>query len=302
MGKTKGHPRRDEGQRGWKGAQRGGFCSREPCTNPCSVPLAMWDFEQCDPDACSGRRLYRQNALRLLKLREPFHGVVLTPTATEFMSPADVDIIAQFGAAVVDCSWKQLHAVPWRQMKMGAPRLLPLLIAANPVNYGRPSKLNCAEALAGALAIAGRMEDARCVLSYFSWGDSFFDVNAELLEGYSKCASPAEVVAFQGKYVETEAVESAARREIDLNNMDLMDAVPLNVKRGKIRSRNKWKNEDGRDELEEEEEEEKKKRQRNNWRSWKHQMMQSNFIVRGYWFPLKKFFFAAFVVIYLFVY
>ncbi|EAN80902.1 hypothetical protein, conserved, partial [Trypanosoma cruzi] len=83
-----------------------------------------------------------------------------------------------------------------------------------------------------------------------------FDVNAELLEGYSKCANPAEVVAFQGKYVETEAVESAARREIDLNNMDLMDAVPLNVKRGKMRSRNKWKNEDGRDELEEEEEEE----------------------------------------------
>ncbi|KEG14843.1 pre-rRNA-processing protein TSR3 [Trypanosoma grayi] len=215
----------------------------------------MWDFEQCDPDACSGKRLYRQNALRLLKLREPFHGVVLTPTAVEIVSPADAGIVAQFGAAVVDCSWKQLDAVPWRQMKMGAPRLLPLLIAANPVNYGRPSKLNCAEALAGALAVVGRIDDAKAVLSHFSWGASFFDVNAELLEGYSKCANAGEVAAFQERYVAMEVRESAARREVDFNNVDLMDAAPLNAKRGKLKNQHAWRRRGGDDDDDDDEDE-----------------------------------------------
>ncbi|KAG5470600.1 hypothetical protein LSCM1_01846 [Leishmania martiniquensis] len=246
MGKGNAHTRSSRGRGRGRGGGSGGACvtsgfhSNEPPAHPCSVPLAMWDFEQCDPNACSGKKLYRLNALRLLRLSEPFCGVVLTPSATEIVSPADRDIVLQNGVAVVDCSWKELDAVPWRKMRMSAPRLLPLLMAANPVNYGRPSKLNCAEALAATLAIVGLMDDARSVMAYFSWGASFFDVNGELLAGYQQCANSAEVSAFQEKYVETELRESEVRRALDLDAMDLSDARPLNERRGRLKKRHEW--------------------------------------------------------------
>ncbi|CAG9580329.1 conserved hypothetical protein [Leishmania major strain Friedlin] len=246
MGKGDARTRSGRGRGRGRGGGSGGVCStsgfhnNEPPAHPCSVPLAMWDFEQCDPNACSGKKLYRLNALRLLRLSEPFHGVVLTPSATEIVSPADRGIVLQNGAAVVDCSWKELDAVPWRKMRMSAPRLLPLLLAANPVNYGRPSKLNCAEALAATLAIVGLTDDARSIMAYFSWGASFFDVNRELLAGYQKCTNSAEIAAFQDKYVEAELQESEARRGLDLDSIDLSDARPLNERRGRLKNRREW--------------------------------------------------------------
>jgi len=54
---------------------------------------------------------------------------------------------------------------------------LPFLIAANPTNYGRPVRLNCAEAIAAVLVLAGLEEEGREVLSGFSWGDEFFNIN-----------------------------------------------------------------------------------------------------------------------------
>lgn len=226
------------------------------CAHPTSVPLAMWDFEQCDPLRCTGKKLYRNGALRLLNTREPFHGVVLTPNATDFVSPEDSGLVRQYGAAVVDCSWKELDKVPWSQLRMGAPRLLPLLIAANPVNYGRPSKLTCAEALAATLALAGLDDDARRVMSHFGWGDSFFDVNAELLEGYARCTTSAEVIAFQDEYVLKSQAESQQGRE-QLNQAlddDLLLIAPLNAKKS-ISRRKRWEDDESSNEEEEEEEE-----------------------------------------------
>jgi pre-rRNA-processing protein TSR3 len=51
------------------------------------------------------------------------------------------------------------------------------LLAANPVNYGKEIKLTCAEALAGALFMAGYEEEAETVMDCFKWGHAFFSLN-----------------------------------------------------------------------------------------------------------------------------
>lgn len=115
-------------------------------------------------------------------------------------------------------------------------RILPLLFAANSVNYGRPFKMNTAEAMAACLYIAGFKEDARILLSCFSYGEEFLRLNHDSLEAYSACSSSEEVAAIHRGLIEsaqTKQRNKEEKRELDRTGgttggyMDDMDLPPM---------------------------------------------------------------------------
>lgn len=175
-------------------------------------PVAMWDVGQCDPKKCSGRKLSRHGLIRPLRLGQRFGGVVLTPVGEKCISPSDRAIISTHGLAVVDCSWAKIDETPFTQMKSTHCRLLPFLVAANPINYGRPCQLSCVEALAAALHITGFKQEAELYLSKFKWGKSFIALNHTMLDTYAACQGDSSaVVAAQNKYLEEARLEKESR-------------------------------------------------------------------------------------------
>lgn len=180
------------------------------------VRLAMWDFGQCDPKRCSGIKLKRLGYIRVLGIRDSFHGLVLSPIGTQVISPADKELMMSGGLAVVDCSWKQIDHTNVAQIKARHHRILPYLVAANTVNYGKPWRLNCAEAIAACLTIFGMRDAAAEILDQFKWGHSFFEMNDALLERYSRCNSSEEMIAIQEETLQSlQQIDEEEDREWD---------------------------------------------------------------------------------------
>ncbi|KAG5359194.1 Ribosome biogenesis protein [Yarrowia sp. C11] len=175
--------------------------------------MAMWDFEHCDPKRCSGKKLHRLGIIKSLRVGQKYSGVVVSPNGKHVICPDDREIVEEHGAAVVECSWARLDEVPFN--KIGGPheRLLPYLVAANPVNYGRPWKLNCVEALAACFAITGHLDWAEQVLSHFSWGQAFLQINEDLLEIYAECTDADSINEAQKMWLDEIEAEHARRKQ-----------------------------------------------------------------------------------------
>lgn len=122
-------------------------------------------------------------------------------------------MVEEHGAAVVECSWARLEEVPFGKIGGRNERLLPYLVAANPVNYGRPWRLNCVEALAACFAITGHLDWAEEILSHFSWGHAFLEINEELLEIYSECTDAESVKAAEEQWLQDQEREAEERKQ-----------------------------------------------------------------------------------------
>ena len=152
-----------------------------------------------DPDKCTARRLSRFDEVTLHRETHSVPaGIVLNPFAEQALSPADLDA-APHRLVALDCSWATAKAETFDLE--GAHRALPFLVAGNPINFGTPFRLNTAEALAGALYVLGEHDRAADLLSHFSWGHTFLELNAEPLDRYASCADSTAVISIQDEYL-----------------------------------------------------------------------------------------------------
>jgi pre-rRNA-processing protein TSR3 len=165
-----------------------------------SPKITIYHASQCDPKRCTGLKLKRHELARVVnKIRFlPKRAVVLNPFSEIAFSPADRKRVEDFGLAALDCSWEHAEKVLLKHVK-GTSRCLPILIAGNPVNFGKATKLTTAEALAAALYIAGFKQEAMKLLSIFTWGHTFLELNLATLEDYAAAQNSAEIIKIQNK-------------------------------------------------------------------------------------------------------
>jgi len=163
-----------------------------------SPRITIYHANQCDPKRCTGLKLKRHGLARVVTKARflPRRAVVLNPFSEIAFSPADRERIEEFGLAALDCSWEHAEKVLLKQVR-GTSRCLPILIAGNPVNFGKATKLTTVEALAGALYIAGLKQEAQKLLSIFTWGHTFLELNSALLENYASARDSTEIVKMQ---------------------------------------------------------------------------------------------------------
>lgn len=167
-----------------------------------SVSVTVYHTKQCDPKKCTTLKLKRHKLVRVVhRIRElPRGAVILNPFSPKAFSPSDQKKLKKRGLAALDCSWVHVKDV-FVVSAYWIPRCLPYLVAANPVNYGIPTKLSTVEALAAALYIIDFREQATELLSKFKWGPQFITLNKELLEAYSRAKDSASIIKIQKDYI-----------------------------------------------------------------------------------------------------
>lgn len=153
------------------------------------MKLQVLMFYQDDPKKCTAAKMVKFGLAQSIK-KIGNKGLVLDPfSAKTLLSNSKYSINSIVG---IDCSWN-LASQAFSKKFNGIKRKLPPLLAGNPVNYAKLNKLTTVEAISASLFIMGFKDQGLLLLDKFKWGHTFYDLNKNLLEEYSKLESEDQI-------------------------------------------------------------------------------------------------------------
>ncbi|MFB5604445.1 MAG: DUF367 family protein [Candidatus Nitrosomaritimum aestuariumsis] len=153
------------------------------------MKLHVLRFNQDDPKKCTAAKMVKFKIASDIQSTKK-NNLVLDPFSEKTLLPKDKSSINSIVG--IDCSWN-LADQAFSKKFFGVKRKLPPLFAGNPVNYSKLNKLTTAEALSASLFILGFKQDALNILDKFKWGHTFYELNQNLLEDYSKMNNESDM-------------------------------------------------------------------------------------------------------------
>ncbi|MBM2818438.1 MAG: hypothetical protein HW410_120 [Nitrosarchaeum sp.] len=153
-------------------------------------------FYQDDPKKCTAAKMVKFGIAKNIK-KIGNKGIVLDPFSEKTLLPKDKSLANTLIG--IDCSWNLVERAFSKNFN-GIKRKLPPLLAGNPVNYAKFNKLTTAEALSASLFILGFKDEALEILDKFKWGHTFYELNQNLLDEYSKLESEDQIDVILKEY------------------------------------------------------------------------------------------------------
>jgi len=153
------------------------------------MKLQVLMFYQDDPKKCTAAKMVKFGLAQNIK-KIGNRGLVLDPFSNKTLIPKDRSLINTIVG--IDCSWNLANQA-FSKTFNGIKRKLPPLLAGNPVNYSKLNKLTTVEALAASLFILGFKDQSLELLDKFKWGHTFYELNQNLLDEYSKLESEEQI-------------------------------------------------------------------------------------------------------------
>ncbi|MGI9565507.1 MAG: DUF367 family protein [Nitrosopumilus sp.] len=153
------------------------------------MKLQVLMFYQDDPKKCTAAKMVKFGLVQNIK-KIGNKGLVLDPFSEKTLLPSSKSSINSIVG--IDCSWNLANQAFSKKFN-GIKRKLPPLLAGNPVNYAKLNKLTTVEALSASLLILGFKEQGLSLLDKFKWGHTFYDLNKNLLEEYSRLENEEQI-------------------------------------------------------------------------------------------------------------
>ena len=154
-----------------------------------SMKLQVLMFYQDDPRKCTAAKMVKFGLAQNIK-KIGSKGLVLDPFSEKTLLPSSKSLINSIVG--IDCSWNLANEAFSKKFH-GIKRKLPPLLAGNPVNYAKLNKLSTVEALSASLFILGFKDQSLLLLDKFKWGHTFYDLNKNLLDEYSKLENEEQI-------------------------------------------------------------------------------------------------------------